>query len=186
MRAAENLGRFNNSTGGGAAPGGTSGFGYAGEYTDAETGFTYLRARYYDPATAQFLTRDPLEAITTDPYNYAANNPTTLTDPTGLFPGQGLLKAGRDWLLHGACLLEDFLDVVSCVAKELNPADLTGRAGHLISTGGLIGSAGVGAFAYAAKTGVSVGLATAVGTPLLAVGTVAIGFGIFQVARNCG
>jgi hypothetical protein len=26
-------------------------FGYAGEYTDDGTGFLYLRARYYDPAT---------------------------------------------------------------------------------------------------------------------------------------
>jgi RHS repeat-associated protein len=26
-------------------------FGYAGEYTDSETGFLYLRARYYDPAS---------------------------------------------------------------------------------------------------------------------------------------
>ena len=33
------------------------------EYTDAETGLIYLRNRYYDPATAQFLTRDPVTAI---------------------------------------------------------------------------------------------------------------------------
>src|SRR5207244_11827704 len=26
-------------------------FAYAGEYTDAESGFVYLRARYYDPST---------------------------------------------------------------------------------------------------------------------------------------
>lgn len=31
-------------------------FGYAGEYTD-DTGYIYLRARYYDPSTAQFLSR---------------------------------------------------------------------------------------------------------------------------------
>ena len=31
----------------------TTPLGYAGEYTDAETGFIYLRARYYDPATGQ-------------------------------------------------------------------------------------------------------------------------------------
>jgi uncharacterized protein RhaS with RHS repeats len=29
--------------------------GFAGQYTDPETGFQYLRARYYDPATAQFV-----------------------------------------------------------------------------------------------------------------------------------
>ena len=60
--------------------------GFAGEYTDTETGFTYLRARYYDPTTGQFLTRDPLEHTTGDPYGYAAGNPSSYTDPTGLCP----------------------------------------------------------------------------------------------------
>lgn len=60
--------------------------GFAGEYTDTETRYTYLRARYYDPTTGQFLTRDPLEHTTGDPYNYAANNPTSYNDPTGLCP----------------------------------------------------------------------------------------------------
>ena len=32
---------------------------YAGQYTDPATGLQYLRARYYDPATQQFLTVDP-------------------------------------------------------------------------------------------------------------------------------
>jgi RHS repeat-associated protein len=51
---------------------------------DPETGFQYLRARYYDPTTGQFLTRDPLEAITGQPYSYAQDNPVNGTDPTGL------------------------------------------------------------------------------------------------------
>ena len=33
----------------------TTTLGYAGQYTDAESGLIYLRARYYDPATAQAL-----------------------------------------------------------------------------------------------------------------------------------
>jgi RHS repeat-associated protein len=37
-------------------------FKYAGEYQDAESNLYYLRARYYDPATQQFLTADPLVA----------------------------------------------------------------------------------------------------------------------------
>jgi len=41
----------------------TSPFGYAGQYTDTETGLQWLRARYYDPATGQFLTVDPLAAL---------------------------------------------------------------------------------------------------------------------------
>ncbi len=41
-----------------ASTGRLSPLGFAGEYTDAETGFQYLRARYYDPVTGQFLSRD--------------------------------------------------------------------------------------------------------------------------------
>jgi RHS repeat-associated protein len=65
---------------------GGSRFGFAGQYTDAETGFLYLRARYYDPTTAQFLTRDPLVGISGDPYGYGAGNPLSFTDPTGELP----------------------------------------------------------------------------------------------------
>jgi len=59
-------------------------FGYAGQYTDLETGFQYLRARYYDPATGQFLTVDPLVDVTGKPYAYAVDNPLNATDPWGL------------------------------------------------------------------------------------------------------
>ena len=41
-------------------------------------------ARYYDPATAQFLTRDPLEAQTRSPYGYVNNDPLNASDPSGL------------------------------------------------------------------------------------------------------
>jgi len=57
---------------------------FSGQYTDPETGLIYLRARYYDPTTAQFLTIDPLIAVTGTPYAYVAGNPLNHTDPTGL------------------------------------------------------------------------------------------------------
>ncbi|MDQ1436911.1 MAG: hypothetical protein QOK43_540 [Acidimicrobiaceae bacterium] len=71
----------------------TTPLGFAGEYTDAETGFVYLRARYYDPATAQFLTRDPLTAITRAPYSYVDGDPLNKTDPSGLFYSWKDIKA---------------------------------------------------------------------------------------------
>jgi RHS repeat-associated protein len=67
------------TTGSAATP-----MGWAGEYRDSETGFVYLRARYYDPATGQFLTRDPLEALTGSAYGYGGNSPTNMIDPSGL------------------------------------------------------------------------------------------------------
>jgi hypothetical protein len=40
-------------------------------------------ARYYDPATAQFLTVDPDVATTLSPYGYVAADPLNGADPTG-------------------------------------------------------------------------------------------------------
>jgi RHS repeat-associated protein len=61
----------------------TTPLGYDAQYTNADTGLIYLRARAYDPATAQFLSTDPLTRITHTPYTYAAENPLNYTDPTG-------------------------------------------------------------------------------------------------------
>ena len=57
---------------------------YAGEYADAESGLVYLRARYYDPATQQFLSPDPLVVRSNRPYVYANSSPLSFTDPSGL------------------------------------------------------------------------------------------------------
>ncbi len=57
---------------------------YDGQYTDAETGYEYLRARYYDPGTGGFLTRDPAAAVTGAAYDFASDNPANFSDPSGL------------------------------------------------------------------------------------------------------
>ena len=46
--------------------------------------FSSRSAREYHPTTGTFLTRDPIEDRTGDPYTYAGNDPINLTDPTGL------------------------------------------------------------------------------------------------------
>jgi RHS repeat-associated protein len=56
---------------------------WGGHYQDV-TGLYYLRARYYDPQTAQFLTRDPLVPLTQEPYGYSMGNPLNWADPLGL------------------------------------------------------------------------------------------------------
>jgi RHS repeat-associated protein len=61
----------------------TTPFGFDGQYTNGDTGLIYLRARYYDPATAQFLTVDPALTKTHESYVYVADGPLTSIDPTG-------------------------------------------------------------------------------------------------------
>jgi len=56
---------------------------FAGQYQDAESSLYYLRARYYDPGTGQFLSVDPLVAETGQPYSYATDDPVNSVDPTG-------------------------------------------------------------------------------------------------------
>jgi RHS repeat-associated protein len=57
---------------------------WAGQYLDSTTGLYDLRARYYDPTTGQFISRDPLEGQTGQPYEYGGDNPMNETDPSGL------------------------------------------------------------------------------------------------------
>jgi RHS repeat-associated protein len=61
----------------------TTPLGYDAQYTTPDTNLIYMRARTYDPTTAQFLSRDPLAAITGEPYSYAADDPMDLADPSG-------------------------------------------------------------------------------------------------------
>jgi RHS repeat-associated protein len=74
---------------------------FAGQYQDADTGLYYLQARYYDPVTAQFLTRDPLEALTHAAYGYAGDNPLTFVDPTGLDWWNPFSWSGKTWAAVG-------------------------------------------------------------------------------------
>lgn len=59
--------------------------GWAGQFR-MNTGnqLIYLRARTYDPVTAQFLVHDPLAALSGETYSYAANNPINVVDLSGL------------------------------------------------------------------------------------------------------
>lgn len=56
---------------------------YEAQYTSTDTGLIYLRARTYDPATAQFLTVDPLLQGTGSPYAYSSDDPENFGDPSG-------------------------------------------------------------------------------------------------------
>lgn len=68
-------------------------FQFAGQYQDSETGAYYLQARYYDPGTGQFLSRDPLADLTRAPFNYGADSPLDIRDRSGL-PGSADVSGG--------------------------------------------------------------------------------------------
>jgi len=57
---------------------------YCGEYLDFESGYVYLRARYYDSKIGRFISEDPAF----DGYNwyaYCGGNPLKYCDPSGMF-----------------------------------------------------------------------------------------------------
>ncbi len=60
-------------------------FKFAGREFDTETGLYYMRARYYDPQLARFISEDPIGlAGGINLYTYVNNNPVNGTDPSGL------------------------------------------------------------------------------------------------------
>ncbi len=63
---------------------------YTGQQYDPNSGFYYLRARYYNQATGRFITTDPwqgniFEPVSLHKYLYASQNPVMYDDPSGLF-----------------------------------------------------------------------------------------------------
>ena len=61
---------------------------YRGEQYDPDLGLYYLRARYYNPNTGRFLSRDPEDGNSNDPaslhkYLYANGDPVNGIDPMG-------------------------------------------------------------------------------------------------------
>lgn len=57
---------------------------YDGQYASTDVGLIYLRARTYDPVTAQFLVVDPALYTGDEAYTYAEVAPETRADLTGL------------------------------------------------------------------------------------------------------
>jgi RHS repeat-associated protein len=80
----------------------TNAFRYCGEYYDAETGTIYLRARYYNPSTGRFISRDSVTGDINDPlslnlYTYCHNNPLLNFDPSGNSIRSWLNDRVDDW-----------------------------------------------------------------------------------------
>ncbi len=83
--------------------------GYRGETTDPANNLIWLRARWYDPVSARFLSADPWMGNPSTPvslnrYLYANADPTNLHDPTGLEPEQATLAGQVNTMVVAATL----------------------------------------------------------------------------------
>ncbi len=94
----------------------TTPLGFAGQYTNAQSGLQYLRARVYDPVTGQFLTRDPLEALYREPYRYAGSDPANNVDPSGLCNANPF--TGSFWT-EGNCISESAFNPLKYYEEEI-------------------------------------------------------------------
>ncbi|MFJ6914868.1 RHS repeat-associated core domain-containing protein [Streptomyces sp. NPDC101133] len=85
--------------------------GLLGKTRDTTTGLTHIGAREYDSTIGQFISVDPVlaptDAQTLNGYSYAANNPVTTSDPTGLMRHLDQGGSGCDPI---TCTDENFYD----------------------------------------------------------------------------
>ena len=156
-------------------------------YTDAETGFVYLRARYYDPATGQFILRDPLTAMTGALYSYVYGNPLNATDPLGLFclvhnshggcAGAGTGRAIQEpiavfgTLANHAATIAQIVAATCAIAPQPECVAIAEPAALILGGLGTVASLEVAVYACATsglsnacKTGAAVTLGSAVST----------------------
>jgi RHS repeat-associated protein len=105
--------------------------GYTGAYSDSASGMLYLRARWYDPVTAQFVSVDPALAATMQAYGYAGEDPLNLSDPLGLWPCLSWHCLGND--LHTVVHSKVF-QVVAVVAA-ITAVVATGGAAFFAEAG---------------------------------------------------
>ena len=115
-------------------------FRYCGEYYDVETGFVYLRARYYDPSVGRFTSKDthwdaensiygddPENEVpnnsaivqSSNLYVYGLNNPNHYSDSSGYSATDLLIAyAGGAWWLaavDGILPFGDILYAATCL-----------------------------------------------------------------------
>jgi RHS repeat-associated protein len=115
---------------------------YRGEQYDSDLGLYYLRARYYNPNTGRFMSRDPEDHPLTDikelhRYLYAGGNPVNAVDPTG--KGWEDLMAQLDAALDVAAdrlTGKAVAKVLACVAATI--------LGKVVGGEGIAGDAGGG------------------------------------------
>jgi RHS repeat-associated protein len=107
-------------------------FMYRGEQYDSDLGLYYLRARYYNPLTGRFMSRDPLDhgpldskRRPVDPkdlhkYLYASGDPIDAVDPTG----RGIISYALDTFKRAVVVTVEYV-AAHPIAATLLACDIT-------------------------------------------------------------
>jgi RHS repeat-associated protein len=106
-------------------------------------------ARYYDPTTGQFLSFDPVAALTEAPYSYVADDPLNGVDPSGLCSDVNPfcpITTAANWVsrevsnhaLAAAETLDCISDIVECTNTPEGHANyVAGIENSLLQLGGV-------------------------------------------------
>jgi len=115
-------------------------YAYNAESYNGNTEHQYLRARYYDTDTADFITEDSYLGKINDPltlnrYNYVKSSPLNYTDPSGHIP----LTSWADTLASiGSGVVENIQDIISSLIaayKSINDFINNGQTSGTLSLG---------------------------------------------------
>jgi len=101
----------------------------SGEQYDSDLGLYYLRARYYNPNTGRFMSRDPLDGQAFDPktlhkYLYAGGDPVNAMDPTGREMFETALE--DTWIERASEIALRTYIVVACAAYTYEALKILG------------------------------------------------------------
>ena len=108
-------------------------FRYCGEYLDIETGYIYLRARYYDPSIGRFISVDSAKDGA-NWYVYCANNPIAYVDPSEL--GQAPCCFGCLFLF---LLYQTRFELIMNLSFYCNLIDQSPNKRFVVFGGGMLG-----------------------------------------------
>jgi len=117
------------------------------EQYDSDLGLYYLRARYYNPATGRFLSRDPNDGVPTDPaslhkYMYAGGDPVNAWDPSGRAtipfpaPAPPATSSGRSASEYAGIILNISIRAIPAVAAVGCAANIAYTVDALRTPGG--------------------------------------------------
>jgi len=141
-----------------------------GHPSEDETGLTYMRARYYDPAVGRFISEDQ-ERDGGNWFEYARSSPTTRVDRTGHFGVLELIVG----VLVGIALVVGFELGLEAGERDATEVHWTKLDSFVAIMGGVLGKD----LAESAATMLGSGMFAAAGAVIFAAFTFAYGVGFF-------